>query len=213
MIEHRMAQGHIDGAGVLLESLLDLGLLASASLLIASFYSSFPRLAMLLSDTRTTSYRTFDSFWCPYPTCRAGWSDATHICQGAPLLTKHIALQEVARSDGTADLACFEGDARDSLTCAVAAAVLARDSTARTRRGAWFRFSSAFSMQLDHVIPARRQHVAFMQRLYRAMSEVIDLRLKNTAISGEIGQRVCHELFERAEIEGAFNSSSTPLMY
>ena len=70
---------------VLRESLLDLGLLAQATLVsVGSFYSNFARIAGGALD-----YESFDALWCPFAICNAGRTDAALICAGRRPL--HIA--------------------------------------------------------------------------------------------------------------------------
>ena len=74
---------------VLRESLLDLGLLAQATLVtVGSFYSNFARIGWLLAGG-ALDYESFDALWCPFAICNAGRADAALICAGRRPL--HIA--------------------------------------------------------------------------------------------------------------------------
>ena len=77
-VETRLLRGRLDARQLLVEALLDLGLLAQADAWVGSMYSNFARLALQLSDAGSDrgvgrgarfDYLTFDALWCPYVLC------------------------------------------------------------------------------------------------------------------------------------------------
>ena len=68
---------------VLRESLLDLGLLAQATLVtVGSFYSNFARMGWLLAGG-ALDYESFDALWCPLPSATPGGRTLAHLRRAA----------------------------------------------------------------------------------------------------------------------------------
>ena len=106
-VENRLASGSLQALPLLLEGLLDLGLLAQGSTLVGSLYSNFARLAMQLApphNSRPLQRATaavvapprvlsFDAAWCPYHQCNAGCTDVDRMCDSP----REIAAVELSR--------------------------------------------------------------------------------------------------------------------
>ena len=106
-VENRLASGSLHALPLLLEGLLDLGLLAQGSTLVGSLYSNFARLAMQLApphNSRPLQRATaavvapprvlsFDAAWCPYHQCNAGCTDVDRMCDSP----REIAAVELSR--------------------------------------------------------------------------------------------------------------------
>lgn len=90
--QHPRLKEQIRKTSLVVESLLDLALLAQGEIHVGSFYSNFIRVAMSLSKINAVSqYISFDSQWCPFESCSLGWQNSVtcprwhkHLCQWRP---------------------------------------------------------------------------------------------------------------------------------